>query len=144
MRPSWKIDLDAIRGNAAAIAAEVAPAALCAVVKADGYGHGDVPVARAALAGGATWLAVALLEEGERLREAGIDAPILLLSEPASSDAARVISSRLTPTVYTGRCLEAIAAAAMPPTSPKARIQYLKLISSPPWRSAGDVAGRGR
>ena len=56
--------------------------ALCAVVKADGYGHGAVAVARAALEGGATWLAVALVEEGVNLREAGIEAPILLLSEP--------------------------------------------------------------
>ena len=67
-----EVDLDAIRGNVAAIAAAVAPAAVCAVVKADGYGHGDVPSAEMALEGGAEWLAVALVEEGIRLREAGI------------------------------------------------------------------------
>ena len=49
MRPSWvEVDLSAIRHNAAVLADLAAPAALCAVVKADGYGHGDVPVAEAA------------------------------------------------------------------------------------------------
>jgi alanine racemase len=101
MRPSWvEVDLTAIRSNAAAIAEAVAPAALCAVVKADAYGHGDVPVAEAALAGGATWLAVAMVEEAVRLREAGIDAPILLLSEPSPDDAAEVVALRVTPTAY--------------------------------------------
>ena len=60
-----------------------APAELLAVVKANGYGHGAVPVARAALDAGATWLGVARVEEGEQLRDAGIDAPVMLLSEPA-------------------------------------------------------------
>ena len=54
----------------------------CAVVKADGYGHGAVPVGRAALEAGRDRLGVALVEEGVELREAGIDAPILVLSEP--------------------------------------------------------------
>ena len=113
MRPSWiEVDLDAVMRNAGIIAAEVAPALLCAVVKADAYGHGDVPVARAALDGGAAWLAVALVEEGELLREAGIVAPILLLSEPATDDAPTLIRLGLTPTVYTARFLEAVAVAA--------------------------------
>ncbi len=55
MRQSWiAVDLDAIAANTGAIARAVEPAALCAVVKADAYGHGDVPVAEAALSGGAT------------------------------------------------------------------------------------------
>jgi len=53
--------------------------ALCAVVKANGYGHGAVPVARAALAGGASWLAVAAAEEAAELRAAGIEAPVLTM-----------------------------------------------------------------
>lgn len=110
MRPSWiEIDLDAIRHNTALIASDVAPATVCAVVKADAYGHGDVPVAEAALGGGATWLAVALVEEGARLREAGIEAPILLLSEPPLHDVAEVLRWRLTPTVYRIEFLEALA-----------------------------------
>ena len=84
-----------------------APAALCAVVKADGYGHGAVPVARAALEGGARWLAVALVEEGVALRQAGIEAPILLLSEPPVEAMAEAVARRLVPTVYTNGGLAA-------------------------------------
>ena len=61
------IDLDAVRDNVAALVAQVAPARTMAVVKADGYGHGAVQVARAALAGGAHWLGVADLAEGVAL-----------------------------------------------------------------------------
>ncbi len=75
LRALARVNLAAIERNCARLAAAAAPARLCAVVKADGYGHGAVPVARAALAGGAEWLAVALVEEGVELREAGIDAP---------------------------------------------------------------------
>jgi alanine racemase len=101
-RPAWAdIDLDAVRHNASALRTLIGPAALCAVVKADGYGHGDVPVARAALEGGATWLAVALVEEGVTLREAGIEAPILLLSEPPVDGMAEAVARHLVPTVYT-------------------------------------------
>ncbi len=96
----------------ASIAAEVAPAAMCAVVKADGYGHGDVPVAEAALASGAGWLAVALLEEGVRLREAGIEAPILLLSEPDLADVGELGAWGLTPTAYTAPFVAALASTA--------------------------------
>ncbi len=113
MRPSWiEVDLGAIRHNVAAIATTVAPAELCAVVKADGYGHGDVPVAEAALAAGAHWLAVALVEEGARLREAGIDAPILVLSEPLAADAAELLRWNLTPTAYRAEFVAALDAAA--------------------------------
>ena len=113
MRPSWiEVDLGAIRDNVRAIAAAVAPAEVCAVVKADGYGHGDVPVAEAALKAGATRLAVALVSEGIGLREAGIDAPIILLSEPLVEDAAEVIRWRLTPSVYRRFFLDALLAVA--------------------------------
>ena len=82
MRPVWaEVDLAALSRNVAALGSMVAPAALCAVVKADGYGHGAVPTARAALAGGAEVLAVALVAEGAELRAAGMDAVILVLSQ---------------------------------------------------------------
>ena len=58
-------------------------------------------MARAALEGGATWLAVALVEEGVELREAGIEAPVLVLSEPPAEAMAAVVARGLTPTVYT-------------------------------------------
>ena len=80
-RPAWaEIDLDAVRHNVGLICRAAGQAAVCAVVKADAYGHGSVPVARAAIAAGASWLAVALVEEGVALREGGVEAPILLLS----------------------------------------------------------------
>ena len=95
-----EVDLAAVRHNVGALRTLVAPAEVCAVVKADGYGHGDAPVAEAATDAGATWLAVALVEEGVRLREAGIEAPILVLSEPEFADAGDLLHWRLTPTVY--------------------------------------------
>ena len=83
MRPSWvEIDLGAIAANVRNLAQVVAPAELCAVVKADAYGHGDVPVALVAVENGAAMLAVALVEEAVRLREAGVDVPIMVLSQP--------------------------------------------------------------
>jgi alanine racemase len=106
------IDLDAVRHNAGVLGRLAGPAQLCAVVKADGYGHGAVPVARAALEGGATWLAVALVEEGVTLREAGIEAPILLLSEPPAEAMAEAVTRGLVPTVYTGEGIEALGRAA--------------------------------
>lgn len=112
MRPSWvEVDLTAIHHNVAALLEVVAPAAVCAVVKADAYAHGDVPVAEAAIEAGAGSLAVALLEEGVRLREAGVEAPILLLSEPNRVDAGEVVHWGLTPTVYRASYVAALAAA---------------------------------
>ncbi|HTE69344.1 MAG TPA: alanine racemase [Actinomycetes bacterium] len=90
LRPAWvEVDLDAIAGNVRTLAAEVVPARLLAVVKADAYGHGAVPVARTAVRAGAAWLGVALVEEALELRRAGVSAPLLVLSEPhpAAADA---------------------------------------------------------
>lgn len=113
MRPSWvEVDLEAIRHNVRSIAAVSAPAGYCAVVKADGYGHGDVPVAEAALEAGAEWLAVALVAEGIGLREAGISAPILVLSEPVPDDAGDVVKWNLTPAAYRRSFLDALVAVA--------------------------------
>jgi alanine racemase len=78
-RAQARVDLGAIGRNAARLAAVAGPAALCAVVKADGYGHGMAPAARAAQAGGAAWLAVATAEEARGLRAAGIEGPVLVM-----------------------------------------------------------------
>lgn len=94
-----QIDLDALGRNVKRIAAATG-VDVCAVVKADGYGHGAVAVARQALDAGATWLAVALVEEAAVLRRAGIDAPILLLSEPPVAAVQAVVDLNLTATVY--------------------------------------------
>ncbi|HET6793861.1 MAG TPA: alanine racemase, partial [Acidimicrobiales bacterium] len=110
LRPAWaEIDLARIRANVGHLRRVVAPAAVCAVVKADGYGHGAVPVARAALDGGARWLAVALVEEGVELRSAGIDAPVLVLSQPPAAAWGDVVEHRLVPTVDTLAGAEALA-----------------------------------
>src|SRR5205807_2579074 len=73
-------------------------AALGVVVKADGYGHGAVPVARAALSGGATWLCVAAAVEARALREAGIDAPLLVMGalSPEELDVALAAGADVT------------------------------------------------
>lgn len=76
-----EIDLDAIAHNVRVLADLAAGSLVCAVVKAGGYGHGVLPVARTALASGADWLGVAQVQEARTLRAAGVDAPILVLSE---------------------------------------------------------------
>jgi alanine racemase len=108
-----EVDLDAVRANVRTLRALVAPATVCAVVKADGYGHGAVAVSKAAIDAGAACLAVALVEEGVQLRDAGIDAPILVLSEPVPSAAETVVAHRLTPVVYTATGIDALAKAAL-------------------------------
>ncbi|MGI9621673.1 MAG: alanine racemase [Acidimicrobiales bacterium] len=113
MRPTWAdVDLAAVAHNVELIKKQVEPAAVCAVVKADGYGHGAVPVGRAAVGAGAEWLAVALVEEGKVLRDAGIRTPVLVLSEPRPLEMVEVVAYELTPTVYSGEGLAAAAAAA--------------------------------
>ena len=110
-RWAWaEIDLGAIRHNIEVLRDRVAPSAVWAVVKADGYGHGSVDVARAAIDAGAEGLCVAFVREGIELRRAGVDAPILLLSEQPMSTAARIVRYRLTPTVYSREFIEALAA----------------------------------
>jgi alanine racemase len=73
------VDLGAVTGNVAALCELVRGSQVMAVVKADGYGHGMVPAARAALAGGADWLGTADLAEAVALRQAGITAPVVCL-----------------------------------------------------------------
>ena len=126
-RPAWvAVDLDAIRANVRALAAVAAPAALLATVKADAYGHGAVPVARAAVESGAAFLGVAFVEEGIELREAGIDAPIMLLSEPPPAAAPAVIAHGLTPLVYTVNGIDALAKAVVDAGAP-AHAVHLKV-----------------
>jgi alanine racemase len=72
-----EVDLDAISGNVAALKDRAGSAELMAVVKADAYGHGLLPSARAAVRGGATWLGVAQLAEAVELKRAGLDVPVL-------------------------------------------------------------------
>lgn len=113
MRPVWaEVDLGAISANVAALRAMAAPAAMCAVVKADGYGHGAVPSARAALAGGADVLAVALVSEGVELREAGIESVVMVLSQASADEIDTLVAADLDATVYTASGVAGIADAA--------------------------------
>jgi len=77
LRAEASVDLDAIRDNVSRLCSSAPSAQLMAVVKADGYGHGLLPSARAALDGGATWLGVSALEEALALRAGGITVPVL-------------------------------------------------------------------
>jgi alanine racemase len=94
MRALARIDLGAIERNCARLAAVAAPARLCAVVKADGYGHGAVPAARAAQAAGAPWLAVATAGEAFGLRNAGIDGPILVMGALSAAELGVALEAR--------------------------------------------------
>ncbi len=79
-QPEAVVDLDTVQANVAALRRHVGPAtAVMAMVKSDGYGHGMVPAARAALAGGASWLGVVQTGDAIALREAGLDVPVVSL-----------------------------------------------------------------
>ena len=111
-RPTWaEIDLDALAHNVRLLSARAAPSRVWAVVKANAYGHGAVACGRAALGAGAAGLAVVCVDEGEELRQAGIDAPVLVLGHTPPSDAERVAALRLRPTVAAPDLVEALAAA---------------------------------
>ena len=104
LRPTRvEVDLDAVRHNVRVL--KPPGSELMAVVKADAYGHGDVAVARAATEAGASWIGVALVEEGLSLRGAGVDDPILVLSEFPPGAERVALEAGLTPSVYTDRGL---------------------------------------
>lgn len=100
---TWaEIDLGAIAHNIKGIKKHVAPSVgLMAVVKANAYGHGAVPVANTALAAGAEWLAVNRVDEGVALRQAGIKARILVLGYCPPGQGELVVEHNLTPAVTT-------------------------------------------
>ncbi|MCL2780228.1 MAG: alanine racemase [Actinomycetia bacterium] len=106
------VDLAAIASNAARLAEIAAPAALMAVVKADGYGHGLVASARAALAGGASWLAVAYGTEALSLRAAGIGARTLCLVPVPDEDLDALLRADVDVTASSVPRLDEIARAA--------------------------------
>ena len=114
----------AIEANVRRLAERAGSAALCAVVKADGYGHGAVTATRAALAGGASWLAVATIREALEVAETadsvGSDAPVLILAEADHglvAGALRRCPSRVRFTVASVAGIQALAAAGGPARS---------------------------
>jgi alanine racemase len=96
-----EIDLSAFKFNIEQIKKRVAPAKIMAIVKANGYGHGAVPLAHASIQAGAEYLAVALVEEGIELRENGITAPILVFSGLQEEQIDQFLDYDLEMTVYT-------------------------------------------
>ncbi len=124
---SARVDLDAVRRNFRALttflaqeaarnreagAGPATPPGIIGVVKANAYGHGAVPVARALVDAGASWLAVADIEEGLELREAGIPGRILVFGALSVSDVAGLFTHALTPTLSSPAAARALAAAA--------------------------------
>ena len=94
------VDYGAIEHNARQVLAALSPGArLCAVVKANAYGHGMVQAAAACLAGGSQWLGVSTTEEGVRLREAGVAAPVLVFMPAAGEEVGELVRRGLTATV---------------------------------------------
>ena len=113
LRTEAVVDLAAIRGNVATLNAGT-PAEVMAVVKADAYGHGLVPAARAAVAGGASWLGVAIVDEALALRAAGVTAPVLAwLWTPSETEAvAAAVRADIDLSVSGHWALDAVTAAA--------------------------------
>jgi len=124
VRSEAVIDLGAIRRNVSVLRSGTA-AEVMAVVKADGYGHGLVPAARAALAGGATWLGVAFLEEALALRGAGILAPVLSWLAVPGEDVAAGVAADVDLSVSAPWALAEVVAAARE-TGQQARV-HLKV-----------------
>ncbi len=120
MRPTRAVvDLTRIAHNVRALRAVTAAGARqMAVVKADAYGHGAVPVARAAVEAGVDWLGVALVEEGVELRGAGISAPVLVLGAIFAGDAEAAVASNLSVAVWDRESALALDAAGRAAGSP--------------------------
>jgi alanine racemase len=110
VRALARVDLGAVARNCAELARVAAPAALCAVVKADGYGHGAVPAARAAQAGGAAWLAVATAGEAVELRGAGIEGPLLVMGALSEDELTAALRARADVVVWRADQVVALAA----------------------------------
>ena len=109
MRARARVDLAAIERNCERLAHAVAPARLCAVVKADGYGHGAAPAARAAQAGGADWLAVATAQEALDLRAAGIAGPLLVMGALSAGELTDALRARADVVAWRERFVAAVA-----------------------------------
>jgi len=115
VRPAYlQIDVSAIHHNLAVVRRIVGPkVAIIAIVKADAYGHGAVPVSRAALEAGAEMLGVALLEEGIQLRQAGIVAPVLVMGAMLPQQAPDLVRWNLIPAVMNLELAQALSQAAI-------------------------------
>ena len=102
MRPTWaEVSLSALRHNFRLIHQHVCPeVTVCAVIKADAYGHGAPECARALQQAGATWYGVTSTEEGVKIREAGVTGRVLLMTGFWRGEQEDVVLHHLTPTVW--------------------------------------------
>src|SRR5436305_12451582 len=107
-----EVDLDAIRSNVAELRRRAGSAAVMAVVKADGYGHGMVPSARAAVDAGAEWLGVAFIDEALALRAAGLQVPVLAWLVGPGDDVVAAADAGVDISVSCGWGLDEASAAA--------------------------------
>ena len=107
-----EIDLDALRHNFRAVKARAGEMPLCAVVKADSYGHGAVECAKVFAEEGAAWLAVSWLAEARQLRKAGLTLPILILGHVQPTYAAALIRDDITAACYSLPQAKALSEAA--------------------------------
>jgi alanine racemase len=111
LRALARVNLAAIERNVARLRRELRPGAeLCAVVKADGYGHGALPAAHAAQAGGATWLAVATADEATQLRAGGIDGRLLVLGALSPEELDAALAARADVVAWREELVAAVAA----------------------------------
>ena len=117
-RATARVDLAAIEHNCRRLGAELREGvALCAVVKADGYGHGAVPGARAALAGGASWLAVAGAQEARQLHDAGVcdavagEPRVLVMGALSRAELEETLAINADVVIWHERELEAVVSA---------------------------------
>ena len=121
-RPTWlEVDLGAIAHNVRRLKQIAGEAQLMISLKADAYGHGAIQVAQTALLNGATWLGVACFGEGVALRQAGIQAPILVLGYTPAWQARDVLRHDLTATVFDLDVAHAFSRAALALRPPRAR-----------------------
>jgi alanine racemase len=108
-RPTWiELDLDALGRNVAAVVKELRGVQLMAVVKANAYGHGSLPVARTALRHGASWVATATVAEALALRHDGIAAPILVFGYTPPDQVRAAVAGRVAVTVFDTQVLAAL------------------------------------
>jgi alanine racemase len=115
LRALARVNLAAIERNAARLRRELSGSGLCAVVKADGYGHGAIRVARAALAGGADRLAVVTVEEAAELRAGGIDAPVLVMGAISAQELPVALAARADLVAWSERFVADVATAGSAP-----------------------------
>src|SRR5947209_5892467 len=113
MRALARVNVSAIERNVAGLRAKLAPgAALCAVVKGDGYGHGAVQAAEAALAGGARQLAVATAAEAAELRAAGLQAPLLVMGALSAQELGDALEAQAEVVAWTPAFVDELVRAA--------------------------------